>query len=156
MRETDCFVCGSDEHPLYRVCRCNTAIHRDCFQRLVTVPSHESNCPVCKAPYHISVEWKWRIAYHPLCLKIATMAVIAITSGIASLVQAEQSMASKSWERKLLQSTIASFSAASLCVVAGILRVYIRDTGKVCCVWFQRTAVRTVKLESAAMLELGV
>ena len=56
-----CFVCLDDEdengiRSLFKVCACETRIHKSCFIRLVTdVHTHKTQCPVCLKPYtHVS------------------------------------------------------------------------------------------------------
>jgi hypothetical protein len=47
----ECFICcDTQSSPLARVCACQTHIHKDCFERLV---SHfkSATCPTCTQPY---------------------------------------------------------------------------------------------------------
>tara|TARA_B110000046_G_scaffold20720_1_gene19615 strand:+ start:3466 stop:3918 length:453 start_codon:yes stop_codon:yes gene_type:complete len=49
-----CFVCGDEQGPLYRVCKCETLVHGACFTQLVArVRAHERACPVCTSEYRV-------------------------------------------------------------------------------------------------------
>lgn len=50
----ECFICSSNTPPLYQVCKCNTLVHSECFQKLIlTVPSHQKQCAICREAYDI-------------------------------------------------------------------------------------------------------
>lgn len=55
VRAPECMICAGSAQPLYKPCRCDIVIHRECLDRLVTVPTHSHSCAVCKHPYDIRV-----------------------------------------------------------------------------------------------------
>lgn len=54
----ECFVCASAAPPLYRVCACDALVHKECYERLVNIPSHATHCAVCRQPYNMTITWK--------------------------------------------------------------------------------------------------
>jgi len=54
--EVECFVCaGTEGILLANVCSCRNMIHLECQRKLVSrVPSHETECAICKEPYRNS------------------------------------------------------------------------------------------------------
>lgn len=53
MVDDACFLCGDSRPPLLRVCHCDTRVHTACFLRLLRVPSHSEQCPVCQHRYRL-------------------------------------------------------------------------------------------------------
>ena len=47
----ECFVCGEEHLPLYRMCKCDMCVHESCFRKLLSVPSHSHHCAICLTPY---------------------------------------------------------------------------------------------------------
>ena len=82
MKEGCCYVCLDEERgeELFRVCRCSTLVHSDCFaQTALVVPSHSSECPVCKRPFVHTV------ARHPLFLRRVVLLVFMTGCWVTSL-----------------------------------------------------------------------
>lgn len=51
-----CFVCTEATPPLYRVCRCSTAVHKKCLEEMIRkVPAHQQRCAICTEPYEASI-----------------------------------------------------------------------------------------------------
>ena len=76
----ECFVCFHDDRevPVFKVCRCNTRIHKRCFQRLVRLPAHNTHCPVCQQEYDLVEEKRLRFHVWPTILYLTTMAMSAV------------------------------------------------------------------------------
>lgn len=49
----ECFLCcaSAETGPLYKVCKCNTLVHADCFRKLLALPAYATSCAVCKSEY---------------------------------------------------------------------------------------------------------
>ena len=48
----NCFVCLESSGELFRVCKCSTLVHADCFDQLVrSVESHNTGCAICLTAY---------------------------------------------------------------------------------------------------------
>ena len=48
----ECIICCSSAPPLFKVCKCNTVIHKTCLTRMINeVESHKTECAICKTPY---------------------------------------------------------------------------------------------------------
>ena len=51
---SSCYICervNEDDDNLYRVCSCNTLIHKQCFVQLVQNPRYRERCAICLQPY---------------------------------------------------------------------------------------------------------
>ena len=73
-----CMVCFGDERPLYTgICQCRgIAVHKHCFAKLLTVPSHNTRCAVCHAPYNHFVSVQTRPGIQIASPKLAAVSVI--------------------------------------------------------------------------------
>ncbi len=54
--EQECFLCTLSDKPLYQVCKCKMYVHKDCYLRLLSVPSHMTHCTICKSPYEMEIK----------------------------------------------------------------------------------------------------
>ena len=73
----DCFVCASAAPPLYRVCACDALVHRECYERLVNVPSHATHCAVCRQPYAMTITWKSKRRWDQKCALASACSILA-------------------------------------------------------------------------------
>ena len=83
----ECFVCASSQHPLYKMCRCSTVVHAECFHNLLRVPSHSTHCAICRTKYDISTTYRTvilpREQWHILlvaCISLPLSAVAFVTA----------------------------------------------------------------------------
>lgn len=56
-RDMQCFVCfeGDSEESLYSICACTDMfVHEKCLQKVLALPAHRHQCPVCSSSYAIS------------------------------------------------------------------------------------------------------
>ncbi len=53
--DSSCFICcETSEKLLYKVCKCKSYLHLECFENMInTVPSHNTHCAVCREKYSI-------------------------------------------------------------------------------------------------------
>jgi hypothetical protein len=73
----ECFICAGSDAPLHLVCKCNTLVHPECFLKLLSVPSHNTHCAVCKQGYDLKLTLGWRCHHNKQMLSVV---VIVFTS----------------------------------------------------------------------------
>jgi len=50
-------VCADERSPLYRVCKCSTVVHAECFARMILeVRAHQRRCAVCTSEYRVRTQ----------------------------------------------------------------------------------------------------
>ena len=76
----ECFVCFHDDRevPVFKVCQCNTYIHKKCFRRLVRLPAHSTHCPVCQQQYDLVETKRVKCYKQPTLLYLATLTMSVI------------------------------------------------------------------------------
>lgn len=139
---SDCFVCMSAEPPLYKVCLCDTKIHRTCFERLVNVPSHSTHCAMCKTAYNMKIDFKWQIVYNRsgilFCLTI--MSSVLASSFLFTVSYFEKQYNNNlNWALRIISCVFGFIS-----ILSGwyVWKVYRRNTGDVCCITVKKNPVR--------------
>lgn len=69
-----CMVCNDEESRdfLFKVCSCNTVVHRACFYEMTQkCPAHAEHCAVCLKPYPV-VQKGWKLILHDDIWQVAT------------------------------------------------------------------------------------
>lgn len=140
---SECFVCMSAEPPLYKVCLCNTKIHRVCFERLINVPSHSTHCALCKAAYDTKTDFKWQIVYNRLGILFCLILILSVlASGFLFVVTyLEKQPNNLDWVLRIISCIFGVLSVLSACYV---WKVYRRNTGDVCCITVKKKPVKKI------------
>lgn len=50
----ECYVCLDKTEPLYKVCNCNSVIHKKCLLELLKKTKYKNNCSICMQKYNIN------------------------------------------------------------------------------------------------------
>lgn len=142
----ECFVCagGTTDGPLFRVCNCNARIHVDCFKRLVCVPSHRTHCAVCRAKYNITTTSKLQCFVHKLFCVAWSFSCLVTIASLTSFASLFSPHAVPAEERLALRLLYGAISVMSLVLLVTIWISYYRNTGQICCAWYQKVDVPTI------------
>ena len=141
--EDECFVCCGKGTDLLRPCSCDVAVHPECLRRMVEcVPSHATQCPVCKTRYDVErtyrtrlvcvAGWEAMVLVHAVTVLMVFLLVLVLALGYPSgntLVT-------------FLQSCLLVVVPSSLVVSLAIQVVFTRRTRHICCV--ERSVVSSV------------
>ncbi len=60
----ECYICLDNSEPLYKICNCNSAIHKQCLLELLKKTNHNKKCTICKDDYNIfkiKLDKGWKI-----------------------------------------------------------------------------------------------
>lgn len=136
----ECFVCSESDGPLYRVCKCKTLIHEQCYCRLVSVPSHATRCAICRSPYNLTLQTKSRIGCDVLTC-------VCVLYGIL-MVCASPFLLFRIWDQEagpmrttLILCTVMMFATGSIFSLKVCLSHW-RSSGRMCCIYEKKVVVR--------------
>jgi hypothetical protein len=59
----ECFLCCGTDGPLFKLCDCNTLVHKPCFEKLIKLPTHADYCAACRKTYPLLKSTKYRILF---------------------------------------------------------------------------------------------
>ena len=147
----ECFVCASNEHPLYRVCRCQTLVHEHCFRRLLTLPTHRSHCAVCQTPYELTMTSKCECVLHRLfCTACSLVFLFFVSLSILFVQTFAYSFTNSPITQTALHVTMGAMTCIAGLLWLVILRAYYRQN-RTLCDW-----VRIVKVPKLVSIGLPV
>lgn len=146
-----CFVCHDDDpgRLLYRVCRCETCLHSECFERLMReVPAHSTACPVCRVAYAKEVQ-RWHACVwaetHVLARIGFILALCAVEAGLLVYIVCVHARVPE-WSGRILLFVGVVSAVASLLALGYVLHLHFRVFHTVCCFRSVQLVHNTVQL----------
>lgn len=117
----ECFICGDETGPLYKICRCDILVHSECALKMLQVPSHSTSCAVCKSPYDMEIRYKHTCKVFVDRMFVVSLLLmtlcLSLLCGIFVLM--------KSWDLSYMMDVALSALMISGIATLSILLVYI-------------------------------
>lgn len=137
-----CYVCTEPTPPLYKICKCNALLHKECFQELVNkVPSHATHCAVCKHPYSLNTRTWWYLECHPRACAVFTYCVTAFGLSVVILWLCIRSVVPPAF----FMLGLGALGMSTLLLLY-IWTRYRLETHRCCCLWVDVRVQQTVVL----------